>query len=82
MDYLISKGIPKERLTPKGYGEYQPAFHLDKDNNPIKDASGEKITLTEKFINTLPEGEREEAHQRNRRTAFKVVGQNFQLESK
>lgn len=83
VDYLISKGIPKERLTPKGYGEYQPAFHLDKDKNPVKDANGEKITLTEKFINTLPtEEEREEAHQRNRRTAFKVVGQDFKLESR
>lgn len=82
VDYLISRGIPKARLSPKGYGEYQPAFHLDKDKNPIKDANGEKITLTEKFINTLPEEQREEAHQRNRRTAFKVVGQNFQLESK
>lgn len=83
VDYLISKGIPKGRLIPKGYGEYQPAYHLDRDKNPIKDANGEKITLTEKFINTLPtEAEREEAHQRNRRTAFKVVGQDFKLESK
>jgi outer membrane protein OmpA-like peptidoglycan-associated protein/tetratricopeptide (TPR) repeat protein len=82
VDYLISKGIPKGRLSPKGYGEYQPAFHLDKDKNPIKDANGEKILLTEKFILSLPtELEREEAHQRNRRTAFKVVGQDFKLES-
>lgn len=82
VDYLIAKGINKDRIIPKGYGETSPAFHLDKDKNPIKDANGDKIVLTEKFINTLStEAEREEAHQRNRRTAFKVVGQNFQMNS-
>lgn len=34
-DYLVSKGIPAERITPKGYGEKR-LLMLDKDINKMK----------------------------------------------
>jgi len=54
VNYLVEKGIPKDRLTPVGYGEKKPI---------IKDA------------------QTEEEHQRNRRTAFEVLRQDY-VESK
>lgn len=57
VDYLISKGIAKDRLIPQGYGETEPLFKCDD---------------IEKESN---EDKKEEMHQRNRRTAFRVVKQ-------
>jgi outer membrane protein OmpA-like peptidoglycan-associated protein len=68
VDYLIEHGIPMESLKPKGYGETMPAEVPDKDGNIV--------TLTEEYIRNLPKAEREEAHQRNRRTAFFVLEQD------
>jgi OOP family OmpA-OmpF porin len=59
VDYLISKGIPKERLVPQGYGETEPLF---------------KCEEIEQFKNT-DKAKFEEMHQRNRRTAFRVTKQ-------
>lgn len=56
VDYLISKGIAKERLLPTGYGEKKPL---------ISDAE------IAKFVPKSPEFEA--AHQKNRRTAFRVM---------
>lgn len=59
VDYLISKGIPKERLVPQGYGESEPLFTCEE-------------------IETYKKSDRakfEEMHQRNRRTAFRVMKQ-------
>lgn len=57
VDYLISKGIAKDRLIPKGYGETKPL---------VSDAE----------INAISNKDEQEAqHQRNRRTAFRVVGE-------
>lgn len=78
VDYLISKGIKPERLIPQGYGETEPAPKLGEDKKPVKDDKGNVIKLTEAYINSLPtEAEREAAHQRNRRTAFEVLKQDF-----
>jgi len=55
IEYLITKGIDKERLTAKGYGETQPIY----SNEEI-----DKMT-TEK--------EKEQAHQENRRTEYRIV---------
>lgn len=67
--YLTEHGIPIERLIPKGYGETLPA--------EVPDADGNIVSLTEQYIKDLPtKDEREEAHQRNRRTAFFVLEQN------
>lgn len=59
VDYLISKGIKKDRLIAKGWGEKQPII-LEAEIN--------------KMVPKSPEFEA--AHQKNRRTAFKVVGES------
>lgn len=65
MNYLVSKGINAERLTAKGYGETKP--------NTTTNAAGETVTLTEEYINSLPENEQKAAHQLNRRTMYQVI---------
>ncbi len=67
VDYLVKeKGIDAARIVAKGMGEAEP----------IKGADG--ILLDEKYINSLKsKDEQEVAHQRNRRTDFKVIGDNF-----
>lgn len=68
VDYLTETyGIAKDRLVAKGYGETEPA--------EIELENGEKVVLTEEYIKKTLQtyDEREEAHQRNRRTAFKVL---------
>lgn len=69
VDYLIQQGIDPSRLKPQGYGENEPAeIQLD--------GSDKTVVLTKAYIDKLPTNEeRETAHQRNRRTAFKVLGQ-------
>jgi outer membrane protein OmpA-like peptidoglycan-associated protein/tetratricopeptide (TPR) repeat protein len=59
VDYLISKGIKKDRLMAKGWGETQPIIPEAEIN---------------KMVPKSPEFEA--AHQKNRRTAFKVVGES------
>lgn len=68
VDYLTETyGIAKDRLVAKGYGETEPA--------EVELENGEKVVLTEEYIKSKLQtyNEREEAHQRNRRTAFKVL---------
>ena len=62
VDYLVSKGIPSDRMDAKGYGKVQPrAVGLECD--VIK-----KMTTKE---------EQEAAHQRNRRTQFRVLSFDY-----
>lgn len=80
VDYLISKGIDKSRIIPKGYGETQPHFLAGSDKKPVLSENGERIKLTEAYINLQGSKERrEDLHQRNRRTSFKVIGEKFDL---
>ncbi|MCB0400455.1 MAG: OmpA family protein [Flavobacteriales bacterium] len=67
VDYLTKeKGIHPDRIVAKGMGE----------SEPIKGPGG--VLLDEKYINALKSNEEKEAaHQRNRRTDFKVIGDNF-----
>ncbi len=82
VDYLISKGIETRRLIPVGYGEAQPNFLTGADKQALYNENGEKILLTEAYIDTQKTKERKEIlHQRNRRTSFKVVGEKFDLKS-
>ncbi|CAG5086082.1 OmpA family protein [Parvicella tangerina] len=82
VDYLISKGISKSRLIPKGYGESQPAYLKDENGDPVIGADGKKIFLTEEYINSINGNNKQNSlHQKNRRTTFKVVGEDFKLES-
>jgi len=62
VDYLISKGIPSDRMVPVGYGEKQPR--------------GPKFECGE--IDKLPTKEEQEAaHQKNRRTQFRVLSFDY-----
>jgi OmpA-OmpF porin, OOP family len=57
VDYLISKGIAKERLIAKGYGETKPIYD-------------------DKAVLAKPTKEEQEVlHQKNRRTAFRIIGE-------
>lgn len=68
VDYLIEHGIDEKRLIAKGYGETEPA--------EVPDSEGNLVSLTAEYIANLPDRDsKEEAHQRNRRTAFKVINQ-------
>lgn len=73
VDYLISKGIDAARLEAKGYGENVP--------RELKSAKGpfEKGTVvTDDFINGLETTElKEQAHQLNRRTEFRIIRDDF-----
>jgi OmpA-OmpF porin, OOP family len=83
VDYLISKGIPAERLIAKGYGESDPNILKDENKEPVLDKNGKNIVLTEQYISAEKnKAKQDDYHQRNRRTAFKVVGEGFNMESK
>jgi len=58
VDYIISKGISRDRIIAQGYGETRPIVP-DSEINKLKPKSEEW----------------EAAHQRNRRTAFRVIGE-------
>jgi peptidoglycan-associated lipoprotein len=77
VDYLVSKGIEIERLTPKGYGESSPKV-VDQPlavQNPFLRPGA---TLTEQYINSLQgDDQKEIAHQINRRTEFRVLQTDF-----
>ena len=82
VDYLISKGIETRRLIPVGYGEAQPNFLTGADKQALYNENGEKILLTETYIEAQNSNEEKELlHQRNRRTSFKVTGEKFDLNS-
>lgn len=71
--YLVEKGIEKERLTAIGYGQREPRA-LIKDQGSFK--AGD--ILTDAFIESLKSKKlKEEAHQMNRRTEFKVLRTNY-----
>ena len=62
VEYLVSKGIDKRRLVPVGYGESTPREGLECN-----------------AIENMPTKESQEAaHQRNRRTQFKVLSADFE----
>lgn len=72
VDYLLSKGIAKDRLTPVGYGKSKP--------KTIKRKMAEKYPflkegdiLSQEFISTLKPEEQEICNQLNRRTEFVVL---------
>ena len=55
----------------------------DEDKQAALDAEGNRIILTEAYINSIEsKDEQEVLHQYNRRTSFKVVGEDFQVISK
>ncbi len=78
VDYLIQKGIEKERLSAKGYGESSPKV-VDPEINSNYPFLPLEFILSESFIENLANDEqREIAHQINRRTEFKVLRTDYQ----
>ena len=78
VDYLIEAGIPADRLTAQGYGEYVPktvTAKMAEENNFLKEGD----VLTEEFIMTLTPEQQDIADQYNRRTEFIVTGTTYNL---
>ena len=78
VNYLIEKGIARERLTPVGYGKEKP--------KTIKKRVAEKYdflktddVLTEEYIKGLKPDEQELCNQLNRRTEFRVLRTTYHL---
>ncbi len=77
VNYLIEKGIERERLVAKGYGETKPKV-VDQKTAKRFNFLKEGDILTEEYINNLPTVEQKDAaRQINRRTEFKVISQDF-----
>lgn len=73
VNYLIENDIEEERLVAKGYGETTPKV-LD----VVVGAFAKGSVINDAFIAKLgTEDEKEEAHQLNRRTEFKVLRNDF-----
>ncbi len=78
VDYLIEKGISKDRLVAKGYGESRPKTVDKKDHDAYPFLSVGTI-LSESFINKLEDEDRQEmAHFLNRRTEFTVLRTDYE----
>jgi peptidoglycan-associated lipoprotein len=74
MDYLIEKGVPKDRLSAEGKGETTPKqVENNEEYAPFK--SGD--VLNQEFIDKLSKEDQEKAHQYNRRTEFEVTGTTY-----
>lgn len=71
--YLVEKGIPNERLEYVGYGAREPRV-LIKEMGSFNPSD----TLNDEYISKLKnKKQKEEAHQLNRRTEFKVLRINY-----
>jgi len=83
IDYLISKDIKADRLTPVGNGEKVPKKISSRTKVGRKVLSTHKFlkngdVLTEEFINNLETEEQKEiCHQLNRRTEFRVLKDDY-----
>ena len=78
VDYLIGKGIARDRLTARGYGEASPKVVDARYHDRIAPFLRSGATLTEQYINSLASDEQKEiAHQINRRTEFRVLRTDY-----
>lgn len=77
VDYLVSKGIAKARLTSVGYGEEKP-FVIDAVAAKKYPFLKENDILTEEFVSKLTPEQQEQANQMNRRTEFRVLTTTYQ----
>lgn len=81
VDYLVSRGIERERLVAKGYAERVPRT-LDRDITVRRNGHAYNFsagtTLECDYINRLPGDEyREVAHQLNRRIEFQILRTDY-----
>ncbi|MBN1158934.1 MAG: OmpA family protein [Bacteroidales bacterium] len=80
VNYLIEKGISKDRLIAKGYGETQPKT-VDKKDHDAYPFLPVGTVLNENYITNLGDEDRQEmAHFLNRRTEFKVLSTDYYVE--
>lgn len=75
--YLVTKGIPRDRLVPVGKGESDPFVIPENYNGYGKGQFPVGTKLTEKYIKTLSPAQQEVANQINRRTDIKVLRDNY-----
>ena len=78
VNYLLAKGIEKDRLTAKGYGKSVPVVP-DKELATKYRFLRYKVPLDEAFISKLNSQQQEIANQINRRTEFKVLKTTYKL---
>lgn len=78
VNYLISKGIAADRLTPKGYGEKRPK-NIRRKVAERYPWLREGDILTEEFILKLKPEEQETANALNRRTEFRVLRTTYDM---
>ena len=76
VNYLISKGIKKDRLSPKGYGKGSPKKVRKKLTEKYPYLK-ENDVLTEEYVRTFTPEQQEECNQLNRRTEFKVTSTTY-----
>ena len=78
VQYLVGKGIARERLTPVGYGKEKPKTirkKLTEKYNWLKEGD----VLSEEFIQKLDKAKQEICNQLNRRTEFSVLRTTYGL---
>lgn len=78
VDYLISAGIPADRLKWQGYGESRPKTVTKRINREYPQFP-EGTILNEEYILTLDEAAQEAADQINRRTEFQVTSIDYEM---
>jgi peptidoglycan-associated lipoprotein len=77
VNYLIEKGIARDRLVAKGYGETTPKV-VDKQDNEAYPFLPVGTKLTEQYIKSLADEDQQEmANFLNRRTEFKVLREDY-----
>ena len=76
VDYLVSRGIEKDRLVAKGYGERIPRV-MEKDLMVDGYIFKKGVALECEYVNRLPKAQQEVAHQLNRRTDFVILRTDF-----
>lgn len=78
VNFLIKKGIEKERLTPVGYGEEKPVV-VDEQLHKQYPYLPKDQVLDEAFITTLSADKQEVCNSLNRRTEFRVLKTTYNL---
>jgi peptidoglycan-associated lipoprotein len=77
VEFLVTYGVDRERLSSKGYGESMPK-EIDKATAKKYDFLNEGDVLTKSFIDRLSTQEQKETcHQINRRTDFGLTGRDY-----
>ena len=81
--YLVSRGIPAERMKPKGYGEAVPStVDIDGVVTPSGKPLAKGTVLSQKYIDaTFPVSKGKDDYefvmQKNRRTVFSVLSKDY-----